>query len=61
MVLIPPAKSVFMPLGLIVAASAADAGTQINPFGSRTTMLVITNKEIEEITIKLLKIGKGCC
>ena len=51
----------FMPLGLTVAASAADAGTQINLFGSRTTMLVITNKEIEEITIKLLKIGKGCC
>ena len=37
------AKTVLMPLGLIAAASAADAVTHKNILGSGTTTLIISN------------------
>ena len=39
----PLAKSVLIPLGLIAAASAADAGIHTKILGSRRTTLIISN------------------
>ena len=38
------AKSVLIPLGLIAAASAADAAIQKKIYGSGTTALIISNE-----------------
>ena len=49
------AKSVLIPLGLIAAASTADAGMHKKILGSRNmTTLIISNDEIEDI-IKIVK------
>ena len=48
------AKSVLIPLGLTVAASAADADIQNNVFGSGMTTLIISKKEMDDI-IKIVK------
>ena len=51
----PLAKSVLIPLGLTVAASAADAGIHKKVSGSgNMTTLIISNDEIEDI-IKIVK------
>ena len=51
----PLAKSVLIPLGLTVAASAADAGIHKKIFGSgNTTTLILSNDEINYI-IKIVK------
>ena len=51
----PLAKSVFIPLGLTAAASAADAGIHKKILGSgNTTTLIISNDEIKDI-IKIVK------
>ena len=51
----PLAKSVFIPLGLTAAASAADAGIHKKILGSgNTTTLIISNDEMEDI-IKIVK------
>ena len=50
----PLAKSVLIPLGLTAAASAADAGIHKKVLGSRTTILIISNDEMEDI-IKIVK------
>ena len=48
-------NSVFIPLGLTAAASAADAGIYIKKIlGSGTTTLLISNEEMEHI-IKIVK------
>ena len=48
------AKSVLIPLGLIAAASAADAGIHKQILGSGNRTLIISNDEIEDI-IKIVK------
>ena len=48
------AKSVLIPLGLTVAASAADAGIHKKILGSGNTTLIISNDEINDI-IKIVK------
>ena len=45
----PLAKGVLIPLGLIAAASAADAGIYKKILGSLNTALIISNIEIEDI------------
>ena len=51
----PLAKSVLIPLGLTVAASAADSGIHKKVLGSgNMTTLIISNDEIEDI-IKIVK------
>ena len=50
----PLAKGVLIPLGLIAAASAADAGTHKKILGSLNTTLIISNIEIEDI-IKIVR------
>ena len=50
----PLAKSVLIPLGLTVAASAADAGIHKKILGSGNTTLIISNKDIEDL-IKIVK------
>ena len=52
----PLAKSVFIPVGLTTAASAADAGihTKILRSGHNNTTLIISNDEIGDI-IKIVK------
>ena len=51
------AKSVLIPLGLTVAASATDADIQNNVFGSGMTTLIISKKEMDDImkTVKSFK------
>ena len=56
-VLKPWAKSVLMPLGLTAAASATDAASHWKMFGSWTTTLKISNKEMNDI-MKKTKIKK---
>ena len=46
---LPLAQSVLIPLGLIAAASVADAGIQKKIYGSGTTTLVISNEEMNDI------------
>ena len=50
----PLAKSVFIPLGLTVAASAVDAGIHKKALGSGNTTLIISNNEMQDI-IKIIK------
>ena len=52
----PLAKSVLIPLGLTVAASAADAGIHKKILGSghNNTTLIISNKEMDDI-LKVVK------
>ena len=45
----PLAKSVLIALGLTAAASAADSGIQKKIFDSRTTTLIISNEEMNDI------------
>ena len=45
----PLAKNVLASLGITVAASAIDAGIQKKMHGSRTTALIIWNKEMNDI------------
>ena len=48
------AKGVLIPLGLTVAASAADAGIHKKILGSGNTTLIISNKDMDEL-IKIVK------
>ena len=48
----PLAKSLLIPLGLIAAASAADAGIHILGSGNNTT-LVISNKDMDDLIKKV--------
>ena len=48
-VTVPLAKSILAPLGITAAASAIDAGIQNNIHGSRTTTLIISNEEMNDI------------
>ena len=48
-VAIPLGKNVLTPLGIIAAPSAIDAGIQKKRHGSGTTLLIISNKEINDI------------
>ena len=50
----PLAKSALIPLGLTAAASAADAGIHKEILGSGNTILVISNKDMEDL-IKTVK------
>ena len=50
----PLAKRVLIPLGLTVAASAADAGIHKKILGSGNTTLIISNKDMEDL-IKIVK------
>ena len=45
----PLAKSVLIPLGLMAAAAAADAGIHKKILGSGNTTLIISNSGIEDI------------
>ena len=45
----PLAKSVLIPLGLMVAASPTDAAISKKFSGSAATTLIISNKEIKDI------------
>ena len=46
---IPLAKNVLASLGITAAASAIDAGIQKKMYGSGTTTLIISNKEMNDI------------
>ena len=48
-VAIPLAKNVLAPLGITAAAAAIDAGIRKNIHGSGTTILIISNEEINDI------------
>ena len=48
-VAIPLAKNVLAPLGITAAASAINAGIQKKIHGSRTTTLMISNEEMNDI------------
>ena len=45
----PLAKSVLIPLGLTAVATATDAAIHEKMFGSRTTTLIISNEEMNDI------------
>ena len=45
----PLAKRILMPLGLTAAASATDAAIYKNAFGSGTSTLIISNKEMNGV------------
>ena len=47
-------KSVLLPLGLSTGTSVADAAIQNKLYGSGTTVLIISNKEMEDI-MKIVK------
>ena len=53
-VITPLAKNVLIPLGLIAAASAADAGIHKEILGSGNTTLIISNKDMEDL-IRIVK------
>ena len=53
-VITPLAKSVLLPLGLSAGMSAADAAIQKKIYESGTTVLMITNEEMEDI-MKIVK------
>ena len=53
-VLQPLAKSVLIPLGLVAAASTADAGIHEKILESRSTTRIISNEEMEDI-MKIVK------
>ena len=48
-VAVPLAKNILAPLGITAAASAVDARIQKEIHGSRTTTLIISNKEMNDI------------
>ena len=52
----PLAKSVLIPLGLTAAPSAEDAGIHKNILGSGATTLIVSNDEMEDKWLNLLKI-----
>ena len=54
-VLAPLAKNVLLPIGLSAGKSAADAAIQKKLFGSRTTALILSSEEMEEI-MKIVKL-----
>ena len=54
-VLAPLAKNVLLPIGLSAGKSAADAAIQKKLFGSRTTALMLSSEEMEEI-MKIVKL-----
>ena len=56
-VLTPLDKNILVTLALTAVASATDAAIQNNIFGSRTTALIISNKERKDImkTVKFLE------
>ena len=47
--LVPLVKSVLLPLGLSAGMSVADAAIQKKIYGSGTTALIISHKEMEDI------------
>ena len=51
----PLPKSVLIPLGLTVAASAADAGIHKKILGSGNTTLIISNEEMSDI-MKIMQV-----
>ena len=53
-ILKPLAKSVLIPLGLTAVALATDAAIYKKMFGSGTTTLIISNKEMNDI-LKIIK------
>ena len=53
-VAVPLLKNILGPLGITAAASAIDAGIQNKINGSGTTALIISNKEMNDIT-KIIK------
>ena len=53
-VAVPLAKNISDPLGIMAAASANDAGIQNEIYGSGTTTLIISNKEMNNI-IKIVQ------
>ena len=53
-VLTPLAKNVLLPFGLSAGISAADAAIQKKLYGSRTTVLIISNEEMDDI-MKIVK------
>ena len=53
-ILKPLAKSVLIPLGLTAVALATDTAIYKNMFGSGTTTLIISNKEMNDI-LKIIK------
>ena len=53
-VLKPLAKSALIPLGLTAAGSATNAAIHKKMFGSATTTLIISNKEMNDI-MKIIK------
>ena len=48
-VLTPLAKSIFVPFGLTIAASAMDAAIQKKRFGSWTSALLFSNEDVNDI------------
>ena len=48
------AKSFLLPLGLSAGISAADAAIQKKVYGSDTTILIISNKQMKDI-MKIVK------
>ena len=53
-VAVPLAKNISDPLGIMAAASVNDAGIQNEIYGSGTTTLIISNKEMNNI-IKIVQ------
>ena len=47
---VPLAKNILAPLGITATASAIDAGIQKKIHSSGTTILIISNKEMNDIT-----------
>ena len=47
---VPLAKKILAPLGITATASAIDAGIQKKIHSSGTTILIISNKEMNDIT-----------
>ena len=47
---VPLAKNILAPLGITATASAIDAGIQKKMHSSGTTILIISNKEMNDIT-----------
>ena len=58
-VLKPLAKGVLIPSGLTAAALATDSAIHKKMFGSGTTTLIISNKEINDI-MKIMKFLEEC-
>ena len=48
------AKSILMLLGLLATMSATDAATEMKIYGSGATLLIISDKEMEDL-MKIVK------